>query len=65
MFNTCPTGNKVLFNSAKQKDSCLISVEYANKHGSDLGFPVEAGIADVTLLKEALSTVMHWRFCKI
>ena len=64
-FNTCPTGNKVYFNSAKQKDSCVISVDYANKHGSVLGFPVEAGIADVTLLKEALSTVMHWRFISI
>ena len=68
-FNTCPTGNKVLFNSAKQKDICVISAEYANKHRSELGFPVEAGIADgdnaVTLLKKALSTVMHWRFISI
>ena len=62
-FNTCPTGNRVLFSGTKQKDGHVMSAEYANKHGSELGFPVEAGIVDgdnsVTLMNEALSPVIE------
>ena len=42
-FNyTSPTDNRVLFNGAKQKDDCVMSAEY----GSELRFPVEAGVVD-------------------
>ena len=62
-FNTCPTGNRVLFSGTKQKDGRVMSAEYANKHGNELGFPVDAGIVDrdnsVTLLNDALSPVIE------
>ena len=63
-MNTCPTGSWVqLFSGTEQKDSYVMFAEYANKHGSELGFPVAAGIVDgdtlLTKLEEGLSPVVE------
>ena len=61
-FNTCPTGNRVFFNGTKQKDGRVMSIEYAKKHSSELGFPIEANITDGddvdAILKVALLPVI-------
>ena len=61
-FNTCPTGNRLFFNGTKQKDGRVMSIEYAMKHCSELGFPIEANITNAddvdALLKAALLPVV-------
>lgn len=59
---SCPSGNRVLVNGTKQKDGRVMSVEYAQKHCSELGFPPEANICDPDeagqLLADALQPVI-------
>lgn len=44
--HSCPEGNRILFNNAKQKDGRIMSAKYAREHSSELGFPVEADVVD-------------------
>ena len=56
-------GNRVFVNNTKKPDSSIMSVEYANKHCSKLGFPAEANVADddeaSKLLKNAVAPVVE------
>ena len=59
---SCPEGNRVFFNSTKQKDGRIMSAKYANEHCSELGFPIEADLLDSDkagkLLYDALTPVV-------
>ena len=61
-FYSCPSGNRVLINGARQRDGHVMSVEYANKYCSELGFPSSANIIDGNtasqLLGEAVAPVI-------
>ena len=61
-FNSAE-GNRVFMNNTKKPDGSIMSVEYANKHCSKLGFPDEVSIADddeaSKLLKNAIAPVVE------
>jgi monoamine oxidase len=59
-FNSCPMGNRMYFNNSKQKNGCVMSIDYASKHCSELGFPkVEDCDNAMGLLNEALTPVVE------
>lgn len=60
---SCPSGNRVLVNGTKQNDGRVMSMEYAQQHCSELGFPPEANVGDCDeagkLLADALQPVIN------
>ena len=54
-----PEANRVYVNGAKQTNGCVMSVEYATKHCSELGFPKEVADGDTasTLYNDAMKPV--------
>ena len=58
---SCPSGNRVYMNGTKQTDGNVMSVDYANNHLDELGFPPEAGATDEAgkLLQEAINPVIE------
>ena len=40
---SCPSGNRVYVNGTKQRDGSIMTVNYANAHLDELGFPRTAG----------------------
>ena len=61
-IDSCPEGNRVFVNNTKQRDGCVMSVDYAYKHCSELGFPAAANVTDsdnaFKLLQAALAPVV-------
>lgn len=55
-----PSGNLVYVNGTKQKDSKIMSVEYADNHLDELGFPeeAEATVPASKLLEDAIQPVI-------
>ena len=45
-YNSCPSGNRVYVNGTKQKDNNIMTVDYANQHLHELGFPPAADVRE-------------------
>jgi monoamine oxidase len=59
-FNSCPKGNRLYFNNSKQQNGCMMSIDYASNHCSELGFPnVKNCDNAMALLNEALTPVVE------
>ena len=59
-FKSHPSGNRVFVNHTKQADGRIMTLEYANKHLDELGFPKEAEATEEAgkLLYNALGPVI-------
>ena len=59
--NACPSGNRVLVNDTKQRDGRVMTLDYASKHCSELGFAcVENNSQSADkLLQEALAPAIQ------
>jgi monoamine oxidase len=57
--NSWPSGNRVYVNGTKQKDNNIMTVDYANQHLDELGFPLEADVTEEAgkMLLDAISPV--------
>ena len=58
---SCPSGNRVYVNHTKQKDGSVMTVNYANDHPDELGFPPEADptTKPLKLLQDAVIPVIE------
>lgn len=56
-FNTYPKGNRLFYNNTRQKNGCIMSVDYGSKNGKDLGFQAAEKDNAVRLLQDALKPV--------
>ena len=58
---SCPSGNRVYVNGRKQNDGDIMTVDYANDHLDELGFPQSAGATEEAgkLLQDAMNSVAH------
>lgn len=56
---SCPSGNRVYVNGKKQKNGDIMTVNYANDHLDELGFPANAGVTEEAgkLLQDAMNSV--------
>ena len=56
---SCPTGNRVYVNATKQKDGSIMTVDYANEHPEQLGFPrnADATVVANKYLQDAIDPV--------
>ena len=59
--NACPSGNRVLVNDTKQRDGRVMTLDYASKHCSELGFACVENNSQSAgkLLQEALAPAIQ------
>ena len=58
---SCPSGNRVYVNNTKQKDKNIMTVDYANRHLDELGFPSRADATEEAdkLLQDAINPIAN------